>query len=253
MLMSDDVVISGVETAEGYLEKGQVEVTFETDGTASAAAIYLENEVDRTPGARRAAAGRPGADPRCRLSAQPSAGTGPAAVRRGERGLTLLEVMAAVALLGLVYTALASKATQGVMSESDSLRRFHASLLADQTLAEIETLAAMRQTPELGNREEESEDGIYVVVNIEVIPWNVPLPPQARGRAAAAPANAGSNVPRTSWPAAAATPGAPAPGVWCGCRGATAFGERSVERVTFVLDHARIRGLAPDDCEGAGS
>jgi len=48
VLLSDDVVIAGVETAEGYLEKGQVEVTFETDGTASAAKIYLENEVDRS-------------------------------------------------------------------------------------------------------------------------------------------------------------------------------------------------------------
>lgn len=48
VLVSDDVVITGVDTAEGYLEQGQVEVTFETDGTASAAAIYLENEADRS-------------------------------------------------------------------------------------------------------------------------------------------------------------------------------------------------------------
>lgn len=47
VLMSDDVVIAGVQTPEGYLETGQVEVEFEVDGTATAAEVVLANEVDR--------------------------------------------------------------------------------------------------------------------------------------------------------------------------------------------------------------
>jgi len=48
VLMTDDVVISGVETAEGYIERGAVTVDFEIDGTATAAAVFLDNEADRT-------------------------------------------------------------------------------------------------------------------------------------------------------------------------------------------------------------
>ncbi len=48
VLMADEIVISGVKTPEGTLERGQVEVTFETDGTTSAAAVFLENEVGRS-------------------------------------------------------------------------------------------------------------------------------------------------------------------------------------------------------------
>jgi prepilin-type N-terminal cleavage/methylation domain-containing protein len=48
VLISDDVVISGVETSEGYLERGQVAIRFETDGTATSAAVFLGNEADRS-------------------------------------------------------------------------------------------------------------------------------------------------------------------------------------------------------------
>ena len=44
----DEVVISGVETDGGYLERGKVEVAFYIDGTATAAAIFLDNEADRS-------------------------------------------------------------------------------------------------------------------------------------------------------------------------------------------------------------
>lgn len=172
---------------------------------------------------------------------------GRAAARRGQGAFTLIEVLAAVALLGLLYTALATKATQGVMSEADSLRRFQASLLADEKLAEIETLAAMDQTPELGRREEESPDGIFQVT-VEVSEWSVPVPPPpadattAPGPQPTAPSvlGEGSQDPgavlqalvRVSWDE----------GAW----------ERSIERVTFLLDQARIRALAPESPEGEG-
>lgn len=170
--------------------------------------------------------------------------------RRSERGLTLLEVLAAVALLGLVYTALASKATQGVMSESDSLRRFHASLLADQTLAEIETTAAMKETPELGKREEESEDEIYLVTT-EVSPWNVPLPPAPEGTPAATSGARTSNA--ESILGGSGTDSGALLQVTVRVSWQDGIGERSVERVTFVLDSARIQALGPLESEDGES
>ena len=74
-------------------------------------------------------------------------------MRRAELALTLLEVMAAVALLVIVYTFLAKAATQGVRSEADSRRRMEASLLADATLAEIETRLALGETLQLERTE----------------------------------------------------------------------------------------------------
>ena len=159
----------------------------------------------------------------------------PGTLRRRQRGLTLLEVLAAVALMGLVYTALASKATQGVMSESDSLRRFQASLIADEKLAEIEIGGALRLSPELGLTEGTTKDGIFLV-SVEVTPWSVPVPDEPE----TTPAPAGNVVDILS--GSAQEPGALLEvRVRVAWRGAV--GERSIERVTYVLDYESIGQL----------
>jgi prepilin-type N-terminal cleavage/methylation domain-containing protein len=167
--------------------------------------------------------------------------------RAGQQGLTLLEVLAAVALLGLVYTALATKATQGVMSESDSLRRFHASLLADERLAEIETIAAMKETPDLGRSQEESEDGIFQILT-EVTEWTVPVPPVPEGEQPRAPGIDSDNVLGGTSGGSGVLLQALVRVTWN-----NGIGERSVERVTFVLDQERLDALAPDGADGDGS
>jgi prepilin-type N-terminal cleavage/methylation domain-containing protein len=48
VLMADEIVISRVETPEGEIDSGEVEVVFETDGTASATVIFLDNSADRS-------------------------------------------------------------------------------------------------------------------------------------------------------------------------------------------------------------
>jgi len=161
--------------------------------------------------------------------------TEPTAVRCRQRGLTLLEVLAAVALMGLVYTALASKATQGVMSESDSLRRFHASLIADEKLAEMEIGGAMRLTPELGLTEGATEDGIFLV-SVEVTPWSVPVPEPPE--TSAAPAGNAEDLLSGSEREPGALLQVRVRVAWRG-----AVGERSIERVTYVLDYERIGQL----------
>ena len=77
------------------------------------------------------------------------------AVRR--RGFTLLEVLAAVSVLAIVYTVLAGSAMQGLANEGESYRRLQASLIADRQLAGIEASLA-QGVPELGVTEGEEGD-----------------------------------------------------------------------------------------------
>jgi prepilin-type N-terminal cleavage/methylation domain-containing protein len=83
--------------------------------------------------------------------------------RVGRRGaFTLLEVMAAVLVLGLLYAVLAEAAIRGLRSEGVSRRRVEASLIADLALADIEEQIALGKPPRSGS-EEESVDGYRVV------------------------------------------------------------------------------------------
>ena len=59
--------------------------------------------------------------------------------RSRRTGFTLLEVMAAVLVLGLLYTVLASRALIGLRSEGSDRRRADAEMIADRELATIET------------------------------------------------------------------------------------------------------------------
>ena len=47
VLMHQDIAFSAVETDQGWIELGQVDVEFASDGTAAAATIHLDNEVGR--------------------------------------------------------------------------------------------------------------------------------------------------------------------------------------------------------------
>jgi len=155
-------------------------------------------------------------------------------MRRAERALTLLEVMAAVALLGIVYTFLAKAATQGVRSEADSRRRMEASLLADATLAEIETRLALGETLQLERTEEENEE---FRISVEVTPFE--LAAELAGKLT-------GTAPEV--PIAFGAAGAKAPSlvqrvevrvVWD-----DGIFERSAERVTFALDTQAAQALA---------
>lgn len=83
-------------------------------------------------------------------------------MRRSDAGFTLLEVMAAVAFVAIVFTTLARVANQGLQSEGISKRRLEASLLADEVLSDIEAQVSSGTAPEIGR--EESEEGIFDVV-----------------------------------------------------------------------------------------
>ncbi|HET6304326.1 MAG TPA: type II secretion system protein [Myxococcota bacterium] len=87
---------------------------------------------------------------------------------------TLLEVLVAVGVLGLLYTVLAGIAMQGLRAEGESGRELRASLLADGALAELETSGDFRVAPPV---EREEED---FVVTVEVAPFELELPASRR-------------------------------------------------------------------------
>ena len=68
------------------------------------------------------------------ISAEEKGRTG----RNSRLGFTLLEVLGAVAVLGIWYFVLATIATDGLLKEGQSLRKLRAGLIADRMLAELE-------------------------------------------------------------------------------------------------------------------
>ena len=82
---------------------------------------------------------------------------------------TLLEVMAAVLILGLLYAALATAAIEGLRSEGVSRRKVEASLVADRFLADLEAQMALGQIPPSGAEEQEVDvAGIAYRVAVQV-------------------------------------------------------------------------------------
>ncbi|MEE2677480.1 MAG: type II secretion system protein [Myxococcota bacterium] len=90
---------------------------------------------------------------------------------RNSNGFTLLEVLAAVAFVGLVFTALSRSATVGIISEGDNRRRMEAAMLADATMTAIEAGLKTLQLPPEGITEEEVDEFLIVT---EMAPWDPP-------------------------------------------------------------------------------
>ena len=86
--------------------------------------------------------------------------------RAAAGGFTLLEVLVAVALLGIVVSVLARSAIEGMSYEGDATRRTRASLLADRALFGIE--AGLKLAPPKALHEE-SEVGEFQI-NLDVQP-----------------------------------------------------------------------------------
>jgi prepilin-type N-terminal cleavage/methylation domain-containing protein len=83
---------------------------------------------------------------------------------------TLLEVLAAVAVVGLVYWVLFAMAIDAVGAEGDAQRRLRASLLADRALGEVEGLLAGGISPQIG-RTESDEDPYRI--EVEIAPYGL--------------------------------------------------------------------------------
>jgi prepilin-type N-terminal cleavage/methylation domain-containing protein len=99
--------------------------------------------------------------------------------RTRRAGFTLLEVMAAVAVVGIVYIVVAGSAMQGLRTEGDASRRLRASLLADRVLSELELQMARGSALPPGETETTEEEFTIVV---EVSPFDIAsvLPEQTK-------------------------------------------------------------------------
>ena len=92
------------------------------------------------------------------------------AAGENSRGFTLLEVLAAVAILAIWYMVMASIATQGLRAEGESQRRLRASLLADSILVDLESNQLFGIAPPVQSEEEEHGD---FTVRTEVEPYSL--------------------------------------------------------------------------------
>jgi prepilin-type N-terminal cleavage/methylation domain-containing protein len=143
-------------------------------------------------------------------------------MRLSEHGFSLLEVMAAVAVVAIVFSTLARVASQGLHSEGLSKRRLEASLLADHAVSDLELNAAAGQVPAQGLSE--TEDGFYRI-SVEVRRFPVldviPVPSDTIGEPNREPEDAepiwAQEIKVTvSWP--------------------EGFSEGSVKRMTYTVD-----------------
>jgi prepilin-type N-terminal cleavage/methylation domain-containing protein len=116
-------------------------------------------------------------------------------MRKAETGFTLLEVLAAVAILAILYTVLAGSAMDGLLAEGLSKRRLEASLLADHWLADLELQLNAGGSPALGELEE--EDGDFRV-RVTVEPFDLILPELETGNTAPKPVLSDLSLDRTS-------------------------------------------------------
>ena len=92
---------------------------------------------------------------------------------RTRQGFTLLEVLAAVAILGIWYIVIASLAIQGLRAEGKSQRLLEASLIADEVVADLEAAIAGGALPPLEATEEERD--VFMILT-EVEPFDIPMP-----------------------------------------------------------------------------
>jgi len=179
---------------------------------------------------------------------------------RTRSGFTLLEVLAAVAVLALVYTALAQAAMQGLSHEGDASRRLQASLLADLALAEIEGQLAVGTAPPVGLTEAEQEE---FAIRVEVRPFDLGAFALQAGEAAAALRGEAEGVEGAqpgapSYQLLTAQPGGPSPLLEIEIRVAWVEGgfEQEVTRTTFAAEPtavaAAMEPLAGAESAGAG-
>ncbi len=89
-------------------------------------------------------------------------------------GLTLFEVLAAVAVIGIVFTTLARSNIELLAREGLADRRLEASLVADAVLAEVEATAEIGGTAPEPGIEEREQDGY--AVEIETTGFELALP-----------------------------------------------------------------------------
>lgn len=92
---------------------------------------------------------------------------------RKQCAFSLIEVLAAVAVLAFVYIALAEYAMRGLGAEGEAARRLEAATLADNKLATIETQLLLGSKPQLETQESD-EDDFHITVDVRALAVELP-------------------------------------------------------------------------------
>lgn len=170
---------------------------------------------------------------------------------RRARGFTLLEVLAAVAILAIAYSQLGASGIQGLQHEGEARRRIAASLLADALITEIEAGIESGLAPPVGEEENEIE-GFRTSIVVE--PFTLEVPEEdAEGGKRIGRQRSRLGGERAQQPAPSAGPsllgadggpGATSPLRRIEVRVAwdEGFGERHTARVTYALDAEAASG-----------
>ena len=161
-------------------------------------------------------------------------------------GFTLLEVLAAVAILAIAYSQLGASGIQGLQHEGEAKRRIAASLLADSTMTEIESAIEAGTAPPIG--EDEREQGAFRV-KVAVEPFTLAVPddqPTTGKRLGHARSRLGGDANAAPQPVAPMSllggsergPGQTSPlrRIRVEVAWDEGFGERSTTRLTYALD-----------------
>jgi len=185
-----------------------------------------------------------------------AAGSRPAAIRAA--GFTLLEVLAAVAVLAVIYTVLARVGIDGLRAEGESSRRLRAGLLADARLTELEGQLLSGGALSVGETEDALDE---FVVRVAVAPLEFALPtvpPRVAERAvervrqtndlraagvAAQNASAGPRPAGSFFGAPVAGQPPPSRRIEVTVRWEEGAEERTVRRVSYGLDPETARPL----------
>lgn len=174
------------------------------------------------------------------------------ATQRAEAGFSLLEVLGAIAILGIWFAIIAEIAMVGLRNEGRSQRALRASLVADEVLSEIEIEMQRGTLPEIDSTEEENEDGYLIRIDVE--PYELVLPePTSAQRSAVR----GERPARTFQLLAGPDPDARSPLLSIRIEVAWQEGnsEASVTRYTFAVDSSQAEaalgalGQQPQDLD----
>lgn len=153
--------------------------------------------------------------------------------RRCRAGLTLIEVLAAVAVLGVGYIAVIQAGSEGLLREGETRRYLEASLIADQALFELEFDLDAGLIPEADTREVDGYE-----LEIEISPVALTVAPPERN----APVEV-ANVDQNSLLGGSRPTKSPLRRVELWVRWQEGFSERAVSRITFAFDPSSALGV----------
>lgn len=108
------------------------------------------------------------------LSSSSASSSSPASrvcrTRPSERGLTLLEVLAAFLIFSLVFTVLVGTSQKAVQKQGLSLRRLEAKELADAAMVDLDTAFGRRELPFIEEEERQQEEYTIRVLETQLAP-----------------------------------------------------------------------------------